>query len=110
MEIAITVQTENVYQYFLVQEKKNQNQVSNDCTEFRTFSNQEDWTPELRRSSLCFGDFSEVGPVLGVIDEIPLLVLGHLISLSTVSCVLHARFTRSASKLTCFIFVPVVCF
>ena len=30
--------------------------------------------------------------MLGVIDEIPLLVLGHLISLSTVSCVLHARF------------------
>jgi hypothetical protein len=66
--------------------------------------------PRIGRSSLCFGDFSEVGPVLGVIDEIPLLVLGHLISLSTVSCVLHARFTRSASKLTCFLFVPVVCF
>jgi hypothetical protein len=48
MEIMITMQTENVYQYFLVEEKKNQNQVSNDCTEFRTFSNQEDWTPDLR--------------------------------------------------------------
>ena len=35
---------------------------------------------------------------------------GNLISLSTVSCVLHARFTRSASKLICFLFVPVVCF
>jgi hypothetical protein len=33
-----------------------------------------------------------------------------LISLFTVSCVLHARFTRSASKLICFLFVPVVCF
>ena len=69
--------------------------------------------PRIGRSSLCFGDFSEVGPVLGVIDGIPLLlyiVLGHLISLSTVSCVLHARFTRSASKLTCFLFLPVVCF
>ena len=66
--------------------------------------------PRIGRSSLCFGDFSAVGPVLGVIDEIPLLVLGHLILLSTVSCVLHARFTRSASKLICFLFVPVVCF
>ena len=56
-------------------------------------------------------DFSQVGPVFGVtLDVIPLLVLGHLISLSTVSCVLHARFTRSASKLICFLFVPVVCF
>jgi hypothetical protein len=63
--------------------------------------------PRIGRSSLCFGYFSEV---LGVIDEIPLLVLGHLISLSTVSCVLHARFTRSASKLACFLFVPVICF
>jgi hypothetical protein len=43
--------TGNVYQYFRVEEKKNQNQVSNDCTEFRTFSNQEDWTPDLRSST-----------------------------------------------------------
>jgi hypothetical protein len=48
MEIVITMPTGNVYQYFRVEEKKNQNQVSNDCTEFRTFSNQEDWTQDLR--------------------------------------------------------------
>ena len=65
MEIVITMPTGNVYQYFRAEEKKNQNQVPNDCTEFRTFSNQEDWTPDyvvvdiiwprIGRSSLCFG-------------------------------------------------------
>ena len=48
MESVIAVPTGNVSQFFRVEEKKNQNQVSNECTEFRTFWNQEYWTLNLR--------------------------------------------------------------
>ena len=55
-------------------------------------------------------DFSEAEPVLGVADASPLLVLGRLVSLTTVSCGWYARLTRRVSKLTCFLFVPAICF
>ena len=56
-------------------------------------------------------DFSEVGPVVGVTDEIPLLVLGTLVSPSGLGCLVRTRFFGSStSKLICFLFALVLCF